>query len=219
MTDASNMRQYLKLFEAEQLDEYQGPLSGDDISYAVDMTKDKITKVTVYLKSYLSGRFTKLGRNLIRIQKLTEELKTLEQETKEEARDLLGGLFNAEDEAYTRVIDTVGFLFHMSKTPTPTGSVSYSKVLKELEGHLTPELIQILEGLKAKHTSAPVQKAASLKAVDKNAPVAAEESIQEGVGDMVSKLKGFFGKVFQEVKAWGVSYDSKLDALKAEVGF
>lgn len=219
MTDASKMRSYLNLFEAAAPD-YVGPKASDTVTYAAEQTKGQITKVTAFLKSYDSGRYTKLGRNLLRIEQLTEEIKTLQTETKQEARELVADLFNAEDAAVTRVVDTVGFVFHMSKDPEPVGSVSYSKVLKELEGHLTPELVKVLEELKAKHTSAPVQKAASLKATDKNAPpkekpAKAEESLQEGVMD---KLTGFFKKLFQEVKAWGVSYDSQLDALKAEVG-
>lgn len=220
MTDASKMRGYLKLFEAEA--DYVGPNTSDQISYSAEGSKGKITKVTAFLKSYLSGRYTKLGRDLLRITEITEELKTLQAQTKQDARELLADLFHAEDAAYTRVVDTVGFVFHMSKDPAPTASVSYAKVLKELESHLTPELLNVLETLKAKHTSAPVQKAASLSATDKNAPkpVAAEESIEEGIlaEGIFDKLKGFFKKLAQEVKAWGVSYDSKLDALKAEVG-
>lgn len=217
MTDANNMRGYLKLFEAAAPD-YVGPKASDTITYAAEQTKGKLTKITAFLKSFDSGRYTRLGRNLLRIETLTEEIKTLQAETKQEARELIADLYHAEDAACTRVVDTVGFVFHMSKDPTAAGSVSYSKVLAELEGHLTPELVSVLETLKAKHTSAPVQKAASLKATDKNAPpapVQAEESINEGMGD---KLAGFFKKVFQEIKAWGASYDSKLDMLKSEVG-
>lgn len=215
MTDASNMRGYLKLFEAAAPD-YVGPKASDTVSYSAEQTKGQITKITATLKSYDSARYTKLGRNLLRIETLTEEIKTLQSETKQEARELIADLYHAEDAACTRVVDTVSFMFNMSKDPKATGSVSYSKVLEELQSHLTPELLNVLETLKAKHTSAPVQKAASLKATDKAAaPVAAEESIVEGVGD---KLAGFFKKVFQEIKAWGASYDSKLDMLKNEMG-
>jgi hypothetical protein len=216
MTDANNMRGWLKLFEAAAPD-YVGPKASDTVTYAAEQTKGQITKVTAFLKSYDSARYTNLGRNLLKIETLTEEIKILQQETKQEARELVADLFNAEDAAVTRVVDTVGFVFHMSKDPAPTASVSYAKVLKELEEHLTPELLNVLETLKAKHTSAPVQKAASLKATDKAAPKT-EESINEGLGDMAAKLTGFFKKLYQDIKGWGVSYDSKLDHLKAEIG-
>lgn len=215
MTDANNMRGYLKLFEAAAPD-YVGPKASDTVSYSAEQTKGEITKVTAFLKSYDSARYTKLGRNLLKIDQLNEEIKTLQAETKQEARELVGDMFHAEDAVATRVVDTVSFVFHMSKDPKASASVSYAKVLGELEAHLTPELLQVLETLKAKHTSAPVQKAASLKATDKAAQT--EESIHEGVGDMAAKLTGFFKKLYQDIKAWGVSYDSKLDALKAELG-
>lgn len=212
MTDANNMRRYLKLFEASAPD-YVGPKASDTVTYAAEQTKGQVSKITATLKSYDSARYTKLGRNLLRIETLTEEIKVLQTETKAEARELVADLFNAEDAACTRVVDTVGFMFHMSKDPVASSSVSYSKVLDELQAHLTPELLNVLETLKAKHTSAPVQRAASLKATDK-APKT-EESIVEGIGD---KLAGFFKKVYQEIKGWGASYDSKLDMLKREVG-
>ena len=212
MTDANNIRKFLNLLEAEAPD-YQGPKVSPDISYSAEAKSGKISKVIANLKSYDSGRYTKLGRNLLRIKALTEKIKMLQEQTKGETRELIADLFHAEDAAYTRVVDTVGFVFQLTKDPTPVSAVSYSKVLKELEDHLTPELLKVLEELKTKHTGTPVQKAAGLSATDKRNP--AEESINEGVMD---KLTGFFKKLYQEIKAWGVSYDSKLDALKAEVG-
>jgi hypothetical protein len=211
MTDAKNMRSYLNLFEAEDTS-YTGKMTHPDISYKADMKGGQVTKVTAFLKSYESGRFTKLGRNLLEVEQLEKRVKELKEDTKQEARDLLADLFHAEDAACTRVVDTVGFLFEMSKNPKPTETVKYSKVLEELEV-MMPELKDVLSTLIAKHTSAPVQKTASLKATDK-APKT-EESISEGFGD---KLKGFFGKLKAWVDSWGAKYDSKLDALKREVG-
>ena len=212
MTDANNIRKTLTLLEAA-IPDYQGSKASPDISYSAEGSGGKISKVIAVLRSYDSGRYTKLGRNLLRIKALTEKIKMLQEQTKGETRELIADLFNAEDVAYTRVVETVGFTFQLTKDPTPVSSVSYSKVLKELEDHLTPDLIKVLEELKAKHTSAPVQKAAGLSATDKRAPTG--ESINEGIMD---KLTGFFKKLYQEVKAWGVHYDSQLDALRAEVG-
>lgn len=212
MTDANNMRDYLKLFEAAA-PEYTGKIDSPDVSYAAEQSKGMITKVTAFLKSYQSGRYTKLGRNLKRIEWLEAKVKALKESTKQEARELVADLFHAEDAACTRVVDTVSFVFHMSKDPKATETVKYAKVLEELQNKLTPELQDVLETLIKKHTSDPVQKAPSLKATDKAAQT--EESIQEGVGD---KLKGFFGKLKAWVDSWGQRYDAQLNALKAEVG-
>lgn len=213
MTDATNMRSYLNLFEATD-SSYVGKMDNPSISYSAEMKAGgEITKVTAFLKSYESGRYTKLGRNLLEVEKLEKRVKELKEETKQEARELVADLFHAEDAACTRVVDTVSFVFQMSKDPKATETVKYAKVLEELENHLTPELLDVMQTLVKKHTSAPVQKAASLKATDKAAQT--EESINEGIGD---QLKGFFGKLKNWVFNWGAKYDAKLDALKREVG-
>lgn len=212
MTNADNMRGYMKLFE-RAADDYVGKVQSPDITYSAEETKGMVTKVTAFLKSYQSGRYTKLGRTLKRIEWLESKIKALKEQTKQETRELVADLFHAEDAACTRVVDTVSFVFQMSKDPKATETVKYAKVIEELQEKLTPDLQNVLEELIAKHTSAPVQKAASLKATDKAAQT--EESINEGVGD---KLKGFFAKLKSWIDGWAARYDSQLDALKREVG-
>lgn len=212
MSDSNNMRGYMKLFE-RAADDYVGKVQSPDITYSAEETKGMVTKVTAFLKSYQSGRYTKLGRTLKRIEWLEAKIKALKEQTKQETRELVADLFHAEDAACTRVVDTVSFVFQMSKDPKATETVKYAKVIEELQDKLTPDLQNVLEELIAKHTSAPVQKAASLKATDKAAQT--EESINEGVGD---KLKSFFAKLKSWIDSWGAKYDAKLDALKREVG-
>lgn len=163
------------------------------------------SKVVANLKSYDSARYTKLGRNLLQIEQLEKDIKALKAETKEEARQLVAGLFAAEDIVKTRVVETVSFTFELTKNPAPTETFKYAKILEELQDHLTPELITVLEALKSKHRS-EVTKSPALKARDK--------AVTEGVGD---SLKGFFNKLLNWVKGWAVRYDSQLDALKAQV--
>src|SRR5690606_39404420 len=119
-----------------------------------------------HLNSYESGRYTKLGRNLHRIERLESRIKQIKEEVKGETKELVADLFNAEDAVRTRVVETVSFTFQLTKDPKATETVQYAKVLKELEEHLTPELIQVMESLKAKYSST-VQKSPSLSTVDK----------------------------------------------------
>ena len=211
MTNANEMRGFLNLFEAAAPD-YVGKIQHPEVSYKAEETKGKINKVIVFLKGYQSQRFTKLGRTLKRIEWLEAKAKKLKEETKAEVKELAADWFHAEDAVSTRVIDTVGFLFEMSKDPKATETVKYAKVIEELQEHLAPELQDVLETLIAKHTST-VQKSPSLKTTDKAAQT--EESINEGVGE---KLKGFYAKLKNWVSSWGAKYDSKLDALKREAG-
>lgn len=221
MTEASNIRNYLKLFEAAKdeggLDrdpsDYIGPVIGSNITYAAEGTTDKITKITASLKSHDSGRYTKLGRNLRRMERIAARMKTLTAEVKQDTRELVADLFHAEDAACTRVVDTVNFVFHMTKDPKASETHKYAKVLEELTEHLTPELVKIMDGLLEKHKST-TQKPPALKATDKQAEPA--ESIQEGFADSV---KGIFSKLKSYVDKWLGNYDNKLAALKAQVGF
>lgn len=211
MTDASKMRDYLNLFEGVA-DEYKGKVDSPDVTYHAEETKGMITKITVFLKSFQSGRFTKLGRKLKRIEWLEAQIKKLKEETKDETKSLLADWFHAEDALSTRIIETVGFIFQLSKDPKPTEVVKYAKVFEELQEHLAPELQKVAQELMKKHTSV-VQKSPSLKTIDKSKQTA--ESINEGFGD---KLKGFYAKLKNWVDQWGAKYDAKLDALKAQVG-
>lgn len=209
MSDASQIRNVLMILEDA---EYMGPKSSDTVSYAATVTKGQISKIVANLKSYDSARYTKLGRNLLKIEELTAEMKALRDDVKQDTRELIADLFHAEDAVATRVVETVSFTFHMSKDPKPTETYKYAAILEELETHLTPELISVLETLKAKHKSPPVQKAAALKATDK---AATQESLNEG---MLDKLKDFFSRLRDWVMNWASGYDARLDALKAKAG-
>jgi DNA-binding ferritin-like protein (Dps family) len=211
MSDANNIRRYLTLMEASD-PVYVGPNTSPEIRYQADVVGGKITKITAFLSSYLSGKYTKLGRDLQKIEALEKDIKALKEQTKEQTKELIGDLYHAEDAVATRVVDTVGFIFEMSKDPKETETFKYAKILEELQGHFTPELLTMYESLKAKHRST-VQKAPSLKTTDK--AVATEEGINEGVGD---QLKNFFSKLLGQVKKWGAGYDKKLAGLKAQVG-
>jgi hypothetical protein len=159
----SNASAIRKLMES--LDE-AGRVEHPDVSYSQEEKKGELTKVVATLASYQSGRYTKLGRNFKRIEWLSNKIDQLKEQTKQESRELVADLFNAEDAVATRVVETVGFTFQLTKDPKPTNTVKYAKVLEELQAHLTPELIAVMESLVEKHTSV-TQKAPALKTTDK----------------------------------------------------
>ena len=212
MTDANNMRKFMILLEKAST-EYEGPIKHPDISYKAHESGGKISKVVANLQSYESGRYTKLGRNLLRIERIETRIKQLKEEVKSDTKELVADLFHASDAAHTRVVDTVGFTFTLSKDPNPAETKKYAKILEELQEHLTPELLKVLKQIESKYTTF-VQKSPSLKAVDKK-DQPTEESINEGIGD---KLKSFFNKFLNAIKNWANNYDAKLDALKAQAG-
>lgn len=179
-----------------------GRVSHPDISY--DVSPDK---VVAQLKSYNSQSYTKLAQKIQRIEELEAETKRLKEEVKQEGRDAVNDLFSADDAVRTRVVETVSFVFTLTKDPKATVTYQYAKIVEALEKKLTPELITVLEGLKKQYQST-TQKAPALS-------LAAKESVDlsEGVWD---NLKAMFAKFKNWVMNWGVKYDQKLDALKAQ---
>ena len=202
------MRLFMKLTEAE----YKGPIESPHVTYSAEEKKGEITKVIATLQSYDSGRYTKLGRNLNRIKWLSEKVDQLKEQVKADTKGAIADLFHAEDACRTRVVETVGFTFEMTKDPKATTTVQYAKVLEALEEHLTPELIMVLEGLKSQFSSS-TQKSAALKAKDKrNESIEGDDMLSEGILD---SLKALASKFLAKVTNWAKSYDSKLAKLKA----
>ena len=174
-------------------------LNHPDIEYEDD---PKGTKVIARLHSYKSQTYTKLAQKLQRMESLTEEMKQLKDEIKQHTREDVADLFDAADTARTRVIETVSFIFNLTKDPKVTESPKYKNILEELEQHLTPELIKVLEGIKNQE---------EMITKTQKSPALSVKPINEAVGSIFARLK-------QAVYSWAKGYDQKLNALKAEAG-
>lgn len=168
--------------EARQHDNY-------NISYVTDPTK-----VTATVSDVISQKYTRLANNLKKIEALTEEIKKLQEDTKQQRREDVVELFDAEDVVMTRVIETRTVILTLSKDPKPTESPKYKVILEELEKHLTPELVTVLEALKREHKTT-TQKEPSLR-ID----------MKEGDGDQ--------SQLLQKVYRWIDRFDQKLKQIK-----
>ena len=184
--DTLHLRKLINLFEARNPElDYQDIDAG---------------KVVARLKSYKSQSYTKLAQKIGRIEALEAKIKQLKAEVKSETKENIHDLFDAEDAVRTRVVETLSFIFTLTKDPKPTETPKYKDILNELEQHLTPELISVLEKLKSQMITV-TQKSPALKV----------EPIKEGIGSIFSKIKNaIFG--------WAKNYDQKLDSLKAKAG-
>lgn len=152
-------------------------------------------QVIAVLKGTNSQVYTKLAQKVERISQLEAELKVLKEEVKQSTREDVASLFNAEDGAKTRIIQTLKFILQLSKDPEETRSPKYKDILAVLETKLTPELIKVLEGLKETMVTVTQKEAGlKIKPLDEN-----------GVGT--------FDRLDQLVQNWGQQYDQKLAAL------
>lgn len=200
-----------KLMEAAT---YTGPIDSEHVKYSEEI-KGKTNKVIATLSHSKSAEYTKLGRDLVKITELTEQVDKLKEEVKLHSKEKIQDLFNADDAMRTRVVETVGFTFQMTKDIESTTTFKYKEILDEIQEHLTPELVQMLESIKSKYMTVKSGSVGRLTAVqDKNVtpPEPASESVMhEGVMD---NLKAYFKKFANYVASWGQKYDKKLNVLK-----
>lgn len=208
------MRQYMKMLEdAMTADvaaepaavEKHGRYEHPDVTFN-DVSADKVVAV---LKSRNSERYTKLAQNVQRIATLEAEVKEKKELVKADTRELVADLFASDDAVKTRVADTLSFIMTLSKDPKATESYKYAEVLAELTTHLTPELITVLEAIKAKYKTT-TQKAPSLKIAAKT------ESVDLSEGPM-DTMKAFFAKFKSAIFGWAKKYDAQLQNLKNAV--
>jgi uncharacterized protein (UPF0335 family) len=156
-------------------------------------------QVIAVLKSYNSQVYTKLAQKVERIAVLEAEIKQLKDEVKQSTREDVADLFDAEDAAKTRIVETLSFILQISKDPEPTKAPKYKEILEELSLRLTPELITVLEHLK-KTMITVTQKAPGLKI----------KPLAEGrIGELYAELKN-------AILNWSQQYDQELSALQQQ---
>jgi len=188
--DIDSFKKLIMICEAREL-------NNPNIEYEDD---PKGSKVIAKLRSYKSQTYTKLAQKLQRMEELTEEMKQLKDEIKTHTKEDVSDLFDAADAARTRVIETVSFVFNLTKDPKVTETPKYKNILEELEKDLTPELIKVLESIKAQE---------EMVTKTQKSPALSVRPINEDIQDIFARLKDV-------VYAWGEEYDKKLDDLKAD---
>lgn len=181
-----NIPEFKALFEV-----YNG-----DIEY-----DDKKQKAIINLTGKEDKRYQRLADELKRLDETEAEVKAIKESLKVSAKELIADLFKADDVIFTRVVRTTDAVFVLSKDPKPTESVSYSKVLDELEKHLTPEVRAVLEELKKTYTSVS-QRLPSLR-------------LEFAMTDTELELvRNELAEFLENVRSWASSFDQKLDAVE-----
>jgi uncharacterized protein (UPF0335 family) len=192
LTEAEELKKLVAILE-DRIDD-------PNVSYE-DVTTGKTNKVIANLHSYKSATYTKLAQKLEQIEQLEKDIKQIKEDVKQGTREDVADLFDAEDATKTRVIDTISFIFQLTKDPEPTTTYKWAAIIKELEKSLTPQLIEVLSELKKKYQS-ETQKSPALSYKKK-------EVTESFVGNTFNKLKSI-------IERWAIRYDSQLGKLKAE---
>ena len=207
MTLINQMGKYISLIESN----YSTDNDDSNISYDISKNnKGDIDKIIATLSRSKSAEFTKLAKKIKEAKELSDRVKKLEDEIKGEAREAISGLFKAEDEIYTRVVETASFSLKLSKIPEPTVTVKYASVIKELRSHLSSDLITVLDNLEYKFKTI-TQKSASLSFSPK------KENINEENDNLFDNLKDYSDRYLDAVNSVLINFDSKLNELESQI--
>jgi len=195
-------------------------LKDPDIKYQEIRKKrsGELVKVIAILSKSKSAEYTRLGRNLKRLEALSKQTAKLKEEVKKDSRLNIAALFDAEDSVVVRVVKTVSFMLQLSKKPAPVKSVNYKNVLNDLQKELTPKLNKRLQELIELHTTLQ-ERAPSLKYIDmQSGEDSAEARVDEAVdNNLINRLNQKFENLADNYEDWGQEYDSELESLKDQL--
>lgn len=181
-----------------------------DLDYATELKKGEIDKVIVSLEGNKSGTMTKLAKRFKEIDKQLKQIEKEHDKVKDEAKDIVSGLFDAEDEVYTRVVRTASLALTLSKSIKHTSDVvDYEKIANELISLLDGELLQKAEEIKKKYTI--------LGSVQKATPKLSVKVEESKFTDFVQKVATYFDNFAAKFKNWGKEYDKKLDSIEKQM--
>lgn len=186
-----------------------------DLPYTEKKVKQAIDKVTVTLSGNQSGKFTKLAKQFKELKEKTEELQSqtnaLNAEIKEEAIDL----FDAADEVYTRIVETVSMTILIGKRQPDsiekTEKINYEQIIKDITAlvpDLTEQIDQIIQANTQVEEKLKVAKAPQLR-VDLKEDFSFES--------IVKFVKSIGKKLVQSIKNWGRDYDKKVKSLRQRI--
>ena len=185
-----------------------------DLPYTEKKTKGAIDKVIVELSGKESEKFTKLASKFKNLRKKTDELSAETDNLNREVKDLAIDLFDATDEVYTRIVETVSMTISISKREPDslqrTEKVDYEKIIKEIQA-LVPGLSDKIDEIIKANTEVKEEmktaKAPQLRV-----------KMNEGLGDDVIKfLKNIGKRLIQSVRPWAREFDRKAKDIKKRI--
>jgi len=167
----------------------------------------KLDKVIVELDGNESAAATRLAKEY---KRLLEEQKALTEkidDLKGKAKQMASGYFDAKEELFTRILNTVSMTITISKESKRKSEKfdvdgAFGAIAK-----LVPELTKKIEDIRKKFTEVKET------AVKSSVKVDVKES---AIGDIIKKVKDAAKKFLDSIKTWGKSYDTKLNNIKTK---
>ncbi|RLC08335.1 MAG: hypothetical protein DRI24_23490 [Deltaproteobacteria bacterium] len=183
----------------------------DEIRKKKKDPNSEIDAVVAHLKGKRSEFFTKLARRFGRATRIKKMLAAEEKSLKKETLAAVDELFDATDEVYTRIIETVSLVFKISKASEKTvQQLDQAGYLAELE-QLTGLAVNELEELKSKYITKKITKVLPRVLAPKEKT---PESINEGAYD---KIKQMASLVADKIYAFLGDWDQQFNSLKSDI--
>jgi hypothetical protein len=182
-----------------------------DWKYTEKRVKGALNKVVLELDGNSSGAMSRLMTRYKRLDRSWKLLEEKRNEVNAQVKEVADRIFDAEDAAATRVIETVSYTVMLTKATKAEDKeaeykTDYESAFSEL-AKLVPELQAQVDAIKAKYTELKPAK-------DTPSALKYTPKLDEGMMDVVkgwaAKAKAFV----KEVLAWGKAYDAKLDAFR-----
>lgn len=177
------------------------------LTYTNKAVKGVVDRVIVKLEGIESGRMTKFVKQYKAMQTRLERVSAVKEELNKRIKDEVLELFDAEDEIYTRVVETVSLTATVSKQQKDGSKVDYEAVVSKLL-EMTPELTEQLDALVKEFTTAVKAKAPGLTV---KLP---ESKLDESAIDVLKALQKAFKAFLKNITSWGKSYDKKLASVQ-----
>jgi DNA-directed RNA polymerase subunit F len=169
---------------------------------------DKITKVVAVLKQSTSKRATDLGKKYEDILRRQKQIDKDLEEIKDKAVDLVEGLHDARDAIYTRAVETAKVILTLSKE-------SVRKNIKFDQEKFLTKILDIVPDLEKEIKIFEKECTSISETLVK--PSFKAELKQEGVSDVIKRVKNYIGTIVDNVKKWATGYDKKLNSIKNEI--
>ena len=185
-----------------------------DLPYTEKKAKGAIDKVIVSLAGNQSGVFTKLAGKFKELREKTDELSKQTDALNAEVKEAAIDLFDATDEVYTRIVETVSLTILIGKQEKPkqetVTTVNYQQIIAEISA-LVPELTDKIEEIIKANTNVDV------KTKDPKSPQL-RVTIKEGmIEDLIKYAKQVFKPMLQSIRSWSRGYSKKLKALEKKI--
>lgn len=189
-----------EMFEARDL-------TNPNITYSEKKVKKEVDRVTATLQGNDSGAFTRVAKRYKQIDRLQASLKIKRDELNKEVTAKVEALFNAEDEIYTRVVDTVSIVMTLSKkTEVTTEDFDIDGYLEEVETLLVG-FEKKLQLLRAKYTE--------VETITKKSALRVKIKESTSIWD---KISSWADKIYKHIVSSLAKADAKIDKMKTELG-